>query len=269
MTRPIIPTDSDSIYTVIDSLTSLQQRAIVRPDNPPPGIAGFLFDIQGEEELDLRSEITDHYTEANSAIQDHIGLAPEEFTVKGLVAEIYSVPPAPDSVEQAPDALPTLSALQPTLSATATSQLATINTQSTGSQSSASTSKSLYDFYTRQTATKPAQTRQASAFGYFYQLWKGRERFTVETPYGVLTNMAIVSIRGTQDAKTIYESQLSVKFKKIRVVGTVSSTLGQLAGRAVFQTAPITDNGQAGTTDVPASQKTSMLYQLGQLIGVN
>lgn len=86
MGKNIIPSDNQAQLT--EALSTLEKQAIIRPNNPPPGIAGFLFDIRGEEVAELISEITDHYVEDNTAIQDQVALKPEMITVRGLVAEL-------------------------------------------------------------------------------------------------------------------------------------------------------------------------------------
>lgn len=56
------------------------------------GIAGFKFHIPQSEQVKMESEITDHYTDRNSAVQDHIARRPVTITVSGLQGEyFYSV----------------------------------------------------------------------------------------------------------------------------------------------------------------------------------
>ena len=56
------------------------------------GIAGFKFHVPESETVKFESDITDHYTDTNSAIQDHIALKPVTITSTGLVGDyFYSV----------------------------------------------------------------------------------------------------------------------------------------------------------------------------------
>lgn len=56
------------------------------------GIAGFKFHVPQKEQVKMQSEVTDFYTDTNSAIQDHIALKPVTITLTGLVGEyFYSV----------------------------------------------------------------------------------------------------------------------------------------------------------------------------------
>ena len=56
------------------------------------GIAGFKFHIPQTEQVRMESDITDHYTDINTPVQDHIALKPVTITLTGLVGEyFYSV----------------------------------------------------------------------------------------------------------------------------------------------------------------------------------
>ena len=56
------------------------------------GIAGFKFHVPETEAVRFESEITDHYTDTNSALQDHIANKPVTITCTGLVGDyFYSV----------------------------------------------------------------------------------------------------------------------------------------------------------------------------------
>jgi hypothetical protein len=108
----IIPSDSPSIY---DLLTTAQGVAIVRPNNPPPGVAGYLFDFNGDEEFRFRSIITKHYTEAGTPVSDQIALEPEEVTLKGIVAELSTGLPVIPAPTPPPNRLPLNPVMSPRL----------------------------------------------------------------------------------------------------------------------------------------------------------
>lgn len=91
--KNVIPSDdladtSKVNFDLIEALSTLEDLALIRPQNPPEGISGFLFDIIGDESISLESDITDNFLENNTAIQDQIALRPEIITVHGLVAEL-------------------------------------------------------------------------------------------------------------------------------------------------------------------------------------
>jgi hypothetical protein len=86
--------------------------------------------------------------------------------------------------------------------------------------------------------------------------------FTVDTPWGFFTDMAIKSLTATQDATTRVITDFAITFKKMRFAQTVAISSGQLAGRCAFQQAPQTNNGQAGKEPVTTTQNQSWLKQL-------
>jgi hypothetical protein len=98
--------------------------------------------------------------------------------------------------------------------------------------------------------------------GYFYALWKARAIFTVETPWGIMTNCAIKSCRSMQDESTKGASSLVVTFQKIRVSTEATVTLGEIAGRALNNATPASNNGNAALQEVAPAQEQSMLYKL-------
>lgn len=374
MSDNIIPTDSPSALDVVESLSTLEQKAIIRPNNPPPGVAGFLFDIVGDEWVELRSQITDHYTEANTSVQDNIALEPEQVTVRGVVAELAAAAPAPQETAPVTNPLPDNIPLTPPLTQGSTSSIlstagignlarnvtsaaalgilarrapgvasvlkafgpqivagargrvtaaltsavqtlqepasaAALNTPGVALPSAvqvavgvvrtvlpkiagsviqslktldnpnsqqllggavaqqdaaAGQSASLLQVYEAKQPTPPDRTRQSSAFLYFYSLWRGRQLFSVETPWGIWTNMAILSIRAEQGQDSRYASDFTVVFKKIRIAETVTVQVGQLAGRNAFQVAASdpTQNGNVGQAAVSEPEKQSILRSL-------
>lgn len=123
MAENIIPSDQPSQLDIVESLSTLEQKAIVRPNNPPPGIAGFLFDIPGDEWVELNSQITDHYTELNTSIQDNIALEPERVTLRGVVAELTNSAPVNEPTSPVTDPLPDNVPLTPPLTEGSTSSI--------------------------------------------------------------------------------------------------------------------------------------------------
>ncbi len=258
----IIPTDEPSVFDVVASLTTLERRALVRPDNPPAGIAGFLFDIPEEEEMNCRSAITDHYVEDNTAIQDQIALAPEEFTLRGLVAEVVAVVPTPEAQARVANPLPNNDAQAPAFTDYQNQQSEVTLVAINGKKLATASAGSLWEFYQNRAPRPPSQTRQSRAVLYFYEMWKGRQLFTIETPWGFVANVAILNFVPRQSEETKGQSSFTVTFKKIRTSGSASVAAGLLAGRAALQMAPVTNDGTAGQTPVSAADKQSLLYRL-------
>ncbi len=264
MAQNIIPSDTQaSELDVVKKLSALDQQAIIRPNNPPYGLAGFLFDVVLDDQVSLESDITDHYIEDNTAIQDQIALKPEQVTVRGLVAELTNALPRHNPAVRPVNPLPLVPDLFPAFSPGASQEFAAFEAEVDGASSVVTASQSLYSLYINKAPSQPDQTRQSSAFAYFYSLWKSRQLFTVETPWGYWTNMAILSISAKQPEETKYSSEFSVTFKKIRVARDVTVDIGQLAGRNVGQAGASqpTQNGVVGKQEASPEKVDGWLYK--------
>jgi hypothetical protein len=259
--RNIVPTDKSSVFKGLEQMTAMERNAIIRPDNPPPGVAGFVMDVRLEDTVRLESDITDHFVEDNTAVQDQIALKPEEVTVHGLVGELVQTQAQVDNAAQTLiDALPSNDDLAPGYTEAQAAALAADDAQAALVTAADTSVGSLKGYFTDRTPLNP--TNQAQAFAYFYQLWLGRQMFTVDSPWGFFTNMAIKSCTAVQDATTGFVSDFLIVFKKIRFAASVSISPGQLAGRTAFQMAAQTNNGQAGKEPVDSTQNQSWLEQL-------
>ena len=81
-----------SITNQANVFSSFANAAIVKPKDFQ-GIAGFVFGGVDSEEIDLENEITDHFIEDNTAIQDHVSIRPNIITLRGYVGELVSKAP--------------------------------------------------------------------------------------------------------------------------------------------------------------------------------
>lgn len=256
----IVPTNEPSIYTGLDKLTTLEKNAIIRPSNPPPGIAGFLFDLVEEDTVNLESDISDNFIENNTTIQDQIGLRPEMVTVRGLVGEIVQTEAQADAVAKEPVPLPTNTELEPALTDVQIAELAEQKETKEREVSAVTDTQSLEGYFSARSPI--TNSRQSKTFSYFYELWKGRVLSTVDTPWGYFTDMAIQSFRANQDGSSRFFSSFAITFKKMRFATTIIIRRGQLSGRAVLQSAATTDNGVAGKDPITAPKNQSWLRQL-------
>ena len=260
----IVPTASPSVYAGIASLSTMSQNAIIRPNNPPPGIAGFVMDIRLEDSVRLESDITDHFVEDNTTVQDQIALKPEEVTVHGLVGELAQTQAQSDAVTKQMLALPINAYLQPEYTVIQQDSINQANAQADAEDSAQTNTQSLDAYFNARSAI--TGNKQSQAFAYFYQLWKGRQLFTIDSPWGFFTSMAIRSLQATQDSTTRLITDFTLTFKKIRFANEVSITSGQISGRAALQSSVQTNNGRAGQDPVTPTSNQSWLKQLANSI---
>ena len=228
MSTNLIPSDKPSVF---DGLTPTQKVALAYPSPLPPGIAGLVFDWTGKERLELRSDITDSYTEKNTTIHDQIALPPERFTLDASTAEVIFSPVQPSGAAPQPaNPLPLNAPMVPALTPGA-QQAQDANAAPVASPSASSTT--LFSYY--KSLQSAAPTRQALIVGFIHQLWKGRCLFTVETPWGIFDSMAIEISDSEQPEETDGQTDHRITFKKFNVAEDVEVNPAALAGRSYDQ----------------------------------
>jgi len=232
---------------------------------PPPSL---MFHYEGEQTVTIESDITDHYAENNSAIEDQIALKPEVITTHGFIGELNDIVPALlKPLKFVADKLTAIGSYQPSLSATAliaysqafflyqvaarAAESAVSTWSGIGNFLSGSNGQNVidsqglagFDFQTGRVTG--VQNKQQTMFQQFYGYWRERTLFTVQTPWAVFTNMAIKSLRAIQDAETNVITDFEVSFKMIRYASTVQRNGFDVSfsGRAASQAANLTNLG--------------------------
>jgi hypothetical protein len=244
-------------------LATPQSTKGYQPQNPPlfggalnnflqPNPPAFMFHYEGEQTVSLESDITDHFVENNTAIQDQIALRPEIITTHGFIGELNNVPPAsPNALQNVTDKLQTISAYVPALTTAAsinyaqavtTGQIST-NALNAGVAAWSSLSGAGGTSVINGTSLFPAsnQNKQQTAFQTFYGYWRNRVLFTIQTPWAVFQNCAIYKLRAIQSEETRMISDFEVTFKLIRMASTTTSKVQ--AGRLNEQASGLINQG--------------------------
>lgn len=229
------------------------------PSPLPPGIAGFVFDLEGESRLEIRSEITDHYLEDNTAVHDQCARVPERITLRGSTAEIvYTSTAAVPTTPQPANPLPINSPLVPSL--TPGAQQAQAQSQSAVNSQAPVVANNLWQYY--KGLTEIPESRQAQAVGFLYQLWQGLQMFTVETPWGIMDSMMIELLEPVQNETTQGITDFTVTFKKLRLAGDPVVSQGVYLGRLDNQNSENTPSVNGGVGQTPAlTQQTDQWFQ--------
>lgn len=215
-------------------IANVANQYIVSANGAPPGISGFVFDILDIEEVAAESDITDHYIETNSAIQDHIAQKPIKFTLKGYVGELKKIfDNQQTSVFSEIAGLLPVSALLPNFNVQDAQVYTEIASAAAQAQSAIAAIASVSSLIPQLVGSL---NYQQQAYSIFFGLWQNRTLCTVQTPFGLLTNMAIESLRPSQSGDTKFVSTFSIIFKQIQQVGT-----------AVMQTAANPNPSGSGT----------------------
>lgn len=224
-----------------------------------------VFHYEGEQTVTFESDITDHWVENNNFIQDQISLKPEIITTHGFIGELNDIAPVfLQPIKAIADRLTTIGAYLPQISTTA--QIAyneaffAYQILLNAANSAVHTASALSNLGSgdqgetvigNQGLTyQKNQTKQQVAFQQFYAYWNNRILFTVQTPWAVFQNMAILRCRSIQDAETSVITDFEVTFKRIRTISSAAANSYQVQGRADAAQAPLvsTGNGSTGNT---------------------
>lgn len=231
-------------------LATPQSNFGYQPQNPPTkdGVVAqnpptLVFHYEGEQTVALESDITDHYIEDNTAIQDQIALRPEVIQTHGFIGELNDV--VPDAIKPlkiAADKLTVLVAYTPQLTETA---LIAYQQAAFAYQVGANAVNAAVAAWSSITGSSGVQTKQGAMFQQFYGYWQSRTLFTVQTPWGLFSDCAIKSLRAIQDAETRVITDFEVQFKKMRFAKTtsVAAQTTDLQGRAAAQGSGLVDLG--------------------------
>lgn len=227
------------------------------PVAQPPSL---VFNYEGEQTVTIESDITDHYVEDNTAVQDQIALRPEIITTHGFVGELNDIaPPALQFLQAAASALTTISPYLPDISVSALiayneatfAYNVAANAINTGvaawSSINGGGGQTVLNL-SSQINTTGLQSKQAVYFQQFYAYWQNRVLFTVQTPWGVFANCAIRTLRAIQDETTNVITDFDVSFKVMRFAQTLVTSASQ-QGRLGAQASPLINGG----TSTPAS----------------
>lgn len=255
----------------LGDLTSALQTYVVSPLNAF-GLGGFLFDVQTEGTATLSADITDHYTEDNKAVQDHIAIKPKRITLKGYVGELlYNTSSQSTEILQVlTQKLTTISAYLPQMSAAATQAQGAIS----GINSSGGTLESfsaglpaaanIYGLIKNAIGAFGNTAKQQAAYQYFSSCQSEKILMGIQTPWEFLTNMAVETIVAIQPEESIFMTDFSVTFKQMRFATTktaaakLSGTGGSVPpggplsqGAAIAQGQPATNLGSNPSAPLP------------------
>jgi len=195
---------------------------VVRPLNAF-GLAGFLFDIELESTVSLKNDITDHFVEDNTSVQDHIAIQPKKITLKNLVGELTDIDESnPTRIfQKVGRKLTTLVPLIPTFTAAGTQAFDFLKSVQTGGvdailDAELPSTEDLLDLYQIGKNFLLPSTNQAEVYQYFKALRDQKILFSVQTPFEFMTNMAIESLSVTQPRETRFASEFTMTLKEIR-----------------------------------------------------
>lgn len=184
-----------------------------------------LFNYEGEQTVSLTSDVTDHFVEDNSAINDQISLKPVMISTQGYIGELTDIAPyGLETAKSLVNKLTILSGLTPQISISA--------------QIAYNTAKQIYDVANQIKNTSLAikqpnklQTKQQIAFNKFFDYWSSRTLFTVQTPWRIFSDCVIVNLRAVQTGDSTEVTDFEVTFKPLRFATTIFTAKDKIKGR--------------------------------------
>lgn len=263
------------VTPLLQNTQGYQPTQISSTGVPQPLADSLLFQYEGEQVFNAKSEITDHYAEDNRSLEDQIALKPEMYKTHGFIGELSNVlPKALQIVQKAANALLDVSGYLPELSVTAyvaytEALLLYENAQSilnsaVGAYSSlggvvpvSGIGQTNFLLTGATTVGTGLQNKQQLMAQQLYGYWNSRTLFNIQTPWFILTNMAIDEIRAIQSEDSRMVTDYEVTFKKMRFAQTL--TTNQLAqGRASTQRSLLANNGSVSPSGATASLGSSI-----------
>jgi hypothetical protein len=233
------------------------QSQPITPGLPVPQFQApsFLFNYEAENTVQLQSDITDHYLEDNTAIQSQISLKPELITVRGYIGELTSLINIQNTgiVGTLVSKLSVISPFLPGVTTTIQNGLNTAQATYTAGANLANSAVSAWNTLSG-AGNDPVQTKQQIAFGQFYGFRQSRTLFTLQTPWCVFQNCAILTMTSNQDGESESVSDFEITFKVLRFATTSTIAAGSVQGRANAQQSVLINNGTSSpspTSTVP------------------
>lgn len=225
------------------------------------GIAGFKFHIPEKEQVKMQSEVTDHYIDTNTPVQDHIARKPVTITLNGFQGDyFYSVNKIEDTLAKVIPTMALVKQFLPRLSDNTKQQIVNKYEQLMGTADNQITRTKpipialqanntwysthfvdvdLFQLFQDMYKLKSAQTR---AFFFLETLWLSSASFTVETTWKRYQNMVITDIIPMRDNNADI-TDFSVSFKQVNSTSSLVQSLENATGRTRQQLAEIANKG--------------------------
>ncbi|MEZ5691197.1 MAG: hypothetical protein R3D71_05995 [Rickettsiales bacterium] len=209
------------------------------------GLGGFVFDGEEETVLNLHADITDHFTEGNFSVQDHIALKPKIVKLNTFVGELvhHNEIQGSGDTQRIARKLTTINSYLPSLSA-ASNQIKKILDKNDKEQIFNNVTDNALNIYGMIKNIAPPLPKQQVAYQYLKALYEQKIPVSLQTPFEFCSSMAIEDITAIQDEHSRYISNFIITLKEIRTVSfNILSFSKILDGRAGQQATKEVDRG--------------------------
>ena len=226
--------------SILGGISANLNNYVVRPLNAF-GLGGFMFDIEGETSVNLTSQITDHFLEDTTNVQDHISTNPKKVTLKGYVGELTYNKNGNGSnfVQKAVQKLTVINSFLPILTGMGEQSFkakksvddSPLNLNAITSSFTSKTINRVSDYWAFVKNMVGQQTKQQQAYMYFKALQEQKIIVSVQTPFEFMSKMAIESVVAIQSEGSNVMSDFSITLKEIRTVSLTSPLQGTYGGK--------------------------------------
>ena len=204
--------------------------------------SGFINDDTMESDTD----ITDHYVEDNTAVQDHVAFKPQSYTLRGFIGEKVFTPLAPydysppplQTMEKLTTGANFLRGLSPTLSNYMEVAVGVYRYAEASYNRYYNGVKNIVDFFSKNKTGQAIDatakyeqipnSKQMKAYKDLRTLQLNRTLMTIESPFDKFENFLIESVKINQ-GNTIWQSELTVTLKEYRAVSTLTTKVDEKA----------------------------------------
>lgn len=243
------------------SYLDASRGALVAPAGQE-GVSGWVFDVPDSERLELTADITDHFVESGSFVNDHIVRKPVRITLSGFVGELVYVVPKPTGVLGALQTLQgklgVVDAFLGDLTPQAVQDLrkSAEVAQAVAGQAQALVARGKNLVGAFREGDEP--DRQTAAWLALKALWQTGQVVTVQTPWEYYDSMLIEMLAAEQDDSSSTITNITIMLKEARfadvqtveykqdlepprseVQATKPADLGTVTGSAVEDKGPL------------------------------
>jgi len=215
---------NSSVISSVESLGGVQNfvgdaiNTLLTPQNAK-GISGWEFDVAKQDQLDLDADITDHYMEDNSFLNDHIIRKPIVITVSGSKGELVAKQPilAQAICKFLSATLSNLDSYEGdyTDQALQNIQKAISEAETYINQVNQVVEKTK-NIITQFLGVSGYKTLQEKAYKELYALFISNDLLTIQTPWGFFKNMKIIKIPFVQSEDSDSYSDITITLKEMR-----------------------------------------------------
>lgn len=208
-----------------------------------------VFDLEADNLVSLQSDITDYLVEDNTVRNDQIAIKPEIYTVRGFIGEVKIV--QDDALRDIRTARDKLLLIQSYVPELAIGAIRAFNAAEQTLRLANQLAQGFNNFFG--SSENSIQNNQQKFYQKIQNYWQTKTLFTIQTPWSIMDDMAIQSVRVSQDEESRFISDFELTFKKIRFSRTRFDSDNQKSGRLQTQASKKTNNGNIATSETPRS----------------